>query len=55
MHIRQYTSPNENLQFRSKLERCKPHKAACHTIKTDVINDVQLYAPVYLRIYCHKF
>ena len=41
MYIQQYTSPNENfeydfshsnalLQFDLKLERCKPHKAACH-------------------------
>ena len=51
---RQYTSPNENseygyphsnalLQFEVKLERCKPHKAALHPMKCDVINDVNYF------------
>ena len=65
-YIQQYTSPNENfeygyphsnalLQFELKLERCKPHKAARHPIKCDVINDVKLFPTVYRRIYCRKF
>ena len=52
-YIRRYTSPNENfgygyphsnalLQFRLKLERCKPHNFARHPTKCDVINDVKL-------------
>ena len=55
---RQYTSPNENfeygythsnalLQFELKLEHCKPHKAARHPTKSDVINDVKLFSTVY--------
>ena len=66
MYIRRYTSPNENfeygyphsnalLQFRLKLERCKPHKAACCPTKCDVINDIKLLPTVYHRIYCLKF
>ena len=65
-YIRRYTSPNENfeygyphsnalLQFELKLERCKPHKAARHPTKCDVINDVKLLPTVYRRIYCRKF
>ena len=65
-YIRRYTSPNENfeygyphsyalLQFELKLERCKPHKAARHPTKCDVINDVKLFPTVYRRIYCRKF
>ena len=65
-YIRQYTSPNENieygnphsnalLQFEVKSERCKPHKAARHPTKCDVINDVKLFRTVYRRIYCRKF
>ena len=65
-YIRQYTSPNENfeygyphsnalLQFDFKLERCKPHKAARHPTKDDVIDDVKLFPTVYRRIYCRKF
>ena len=65
-YIRQYTSPNENfeygyphsnapLQFELKLERCKPHIAARHSTKCDVINDVKLFPTVYRRIYCRKF
>ena len=64
--IPRYTSTNENfeygylhsnalLQFELKLELCKPHKAACHTTKRDVINDVKLFPTVYRRIYCRKF
>ena len=58
-YIRRYTSLNENfeyvyphsnafLQFELKLEYCKPHKAARHPIKCDVINDVELFPTVYL-------
>ena len=65
-YIRRYTSPNENfeygyphsnalLQFDFKLERCKPHKAARHLTKDDVIDDVKLFPTVYRRIYCRKF
>ena len=65
-YIRQYTSPNENfeyvyphsnalLQFDLKLERCKPHKAARHQTKGDVIDDVKLFPTVFHRIYCRKF
>ena len=64
-YIRRYTSPNEKfeyghphsnvlLQFRLKLERCKPHNAACHPTKRDVINDVKMFSAVYRRIYCRK-
>ena len=59
-------SPNENfehgyphsnalLQFRLKLERCEPHKAARHPTKGDVIDDVKLFLTIYRRIYCRKF
>ena len=66
-YIRRNTSPNENfeygyphsnapLQFELKLERCKPHKAARHPTKCNVINDVKLFPTVYRRIlYCRKF
>ena len=65
-YIRQYTSPNENVEYgyphsnalllsHLKLERCKPHKAAHHPTKCDVINDIILFPTVYGRIYCHKF
>ena len=37
-----------------KLERCKPHKAARHPTKCDVINDVKLFPTVYRRIDCRK-
>ena len=58
--------PNENfeygyphsialLQFECKLERCKPHKAARHPTKCDLIIDVKLFPTVYCRIYCRKF
>ena len=60
------TSPNENfeygyphsngiLQFKLKLEHSKPHKAACHPKKCDIINDIKLFPRVYRRIYCRKF
>ena len=60
-YIQRYTSPNENfeygyphsnalLQSRSTLERCKPHKAARHPTKYDVINDVKLFPTVYLFV-----
>ena len=56
-YIRRYTSPNENVEYgyphsnalllsRLKLERCKPHKAARHPTKCDVINDVKLFPTV---------
>ena len=65
-YIQRYTSPYENfeygyrhsnalLQFELELERCKPHKAALHPTKCDVINDVKLFPTVYRRIYCRKF
>ena len=65
-YIRQYTSSNENfeygyphsnalLQFQLESERSKPHKAARHPRKCDVINDVKLCPAVYRRIYCRKF
>ena len=65
-YIPRYTSPNENfeygyphsnalLQFDLKLERCKPHRAARHPTKGDVIDDVKLLSTVYHRIYCRKF
>ena len=65
-YIRRYTSPNENfeygyphsnalLQFRLELERWKPHKAARHQTRCDVINNVKLFPTVYHRIYCRKF
>ena len=54
MYIRGYTSPNEKfeygyphskviLQFRRKLERCKPHNSAHHQMKYDIINEVKLF------------
>ena len=65
-YIRRYISPNGNfkygythsnalLQFRLKLKRRKPHNAARHPTKCDVINDVKLFPTVYRRIYCCKF
>ena len=52
-YIRRYTSPNENfeygyphsnvlLQFELKLEHSKPHKASCHPMKCDIVNDIKL-------------
>ena len=60
-YIRRYTSPKENfeygyphfnalLQIELKLERCKPHKAACHPTQCDAINDVKLFPTVYRSI-----
>ena len=48
MKIFEYGYPHSNafLQFRLKLERCKPQKSARHPTICDVIND---------RIYCSKF
>ena len=46
---------NALLQFDLKLERCKPHKAARHPTKGDVIDDVNLFLTVWSRIYCRKF
>ena len=34
---------------------CKPHNAARHPTKCDVINDVKLFPAVYRRIYYRKF
>ena len=50
-----YPHSSALLQARLKLERCNPHKAACHPTKCDVINDVKLFSTVYSRIYCRKF
>ena len=66
LYIGQYTSPNVYfeygyphsnalLQFRLKLQRYKPHKAACHPTKCDIINDHKLFPTVYHRMYCRKF
>ena len=52
-----YTSPNENfeygyqnsnshLKFRLKLKHCKPHNAARHPTKFDVINDANLFPTI---------
>ena len=65
-YIRRYTSSNENfeydyphsnalLQFRLELERWKPHKAARHPTRCDIINDVKQCSTVYRRIYCRRF
>ena len=43
------------MHFDLKLERCKPHKAALHPKKGDIIDDVKLFPTVYCRIYCRKF
>ena len=60
-YLRRYVSPNENfeygyphsnalLQSELKLKRCKPHKAARHPTKCDVINDVKPF-PQYIAGY----
>ena len=60
-YIRRYTSPIENfaygypyfnalVQFHLKVERCKPHKAAHHPKKFDVINGVKLFQTVYQKL-----
>ena len=46
---------NQHFQFsltlmREQFERCRPHKAAHHLTKFDVINDVKLFPIV--RVYC---
>ena len=43
------------MHFCSFVECWKPHKAAHHPTRRDVINDVKLFPPVYRRIYCRKF
>ena len=50
-----YPHVNAFLQSRLKLESCKPHKAARHPTKCDVINNVNLFPLVYHRIYCRIF
>ena len=56
-YIRQYTSSSENfeygnphsnalLQFRLELEHLKPHKAAHHPKRCDVINDIKLISTI---------
>ena len=66
MYIWRYTSPNENFEYGYphsnalllsllKLELCKPHEAARHPTKCDVINNAKLFPIVYHRIYCRKF
>ena len=40
---------NALLQFCLKLKHCKPHNAAYHPTKCDVINDVKLFPTVYRR------
>ena len=56
MKISKYGYPhsNELPQSPLKLECCKPHKAARHPTKYDVINDIKLFPTVYRRIYCCK-
>ena len=50
-----YPHFNALLQFRLKLEHCKPHNAAGHQTKCDIIIDIKLFPTVYRRIYCRKF
>ena len=45
-----YPHSNALLQFRLKLERCKPHRAVRHTTKCDVINDVKQFPTVYRKL-----
>ena len=42
-----YYHSNAFLQFYLELELCKPHKAACHSTKCDVIYDVKQFRTVY--------
>ena len=42
-----YPHSNAILQFKLKLELCKPHKAAHHPMKCNVINDVKLFPTGY--------
>ena len=62
----EYTSPNENfengyppssaiLQVHLNLDHYKPHEAAHHSTKCDIINDVKVFPAVYHRLYCRKF
>ena len=64
-YMRQFTSPNENFEYgyphsnahlhsHLKLEHCKPHQAAHHQTKYEVINNIKLFPTVYGRIYCCK-
>ena len=48
----EYDCPHSNalLQSRSKLERCKPHKAERHPTKCDVFNYVKQFLTVYRTI-----
>ena len=50
-----YPHSNALLQFRLKIERCKPRNTARHPTKYDVINEVKLFPAVYRRLYCRKF
>ena len=50
-----YPHSNALLQFRLKLARCKPHNAARHPTKCDVINDVKLFPAVYQDILSQIF
>ena len=49
-----YSHSNALLQFYLNFERYRPHKAACHLTKCDVINGVKLFPTVYHWIYCRK-
>ena len=49
-----YPHSNALLQIYLNFERYRPHKAACHLTKCDVINDVKLFPTVYHRIYSRK-
>ena len=53
----EYCYPHSNalLQAHLKLGRCKPHNAAHHPTKCDVINDAKLFSTVYCRIDYSKF
>ena len=43
------------MHFCNLVSNCKPHIAARHPMKCDIINDIKLFPKVYRRIYCHKF
>ena len=49
-----YPHSNALLQFLFKLKHCKPHKAAHHPTKCDLIADLKLFLTVYSRIHCRK-
>ena len=38
-----YPHSNTLLQYRLKLEHCKPHNATRHPTKCDIINDFKLF------------